>query len=142
MSRPLMVPFLVLVAVVSWGIWAVALRKAVEAMPPLAAYVIYTVAGVLLIPAYLGLARAWNTPLRYTVIGSAWASLAAILVGIGTLALVYAMRERDTSEVVALTACYPLVTLVLALVFLGESLTVARVFGVLAIAVGAYLLSR
>jgi bacterial/archaeal transporter family protein len=133
---------LVLLAIVSWGIWAFALRKAVGHMPPLAVHVTYSLATVLLVLVYLALARRAAVPLRFPVSGIAWAALAAIVVGVGAVAMMYAMRERDASQIVALTAGYPVVTLVLAVLFLNESLTASRVCGVLAIAAGAYLVSR
>lgn len=133
---------LVVIAVVSWGVWAVALRKAVDLMPPPSAYIVYSIAGLIFVPVYLWLSRVFQMPLRFPLAGTAWAAVASVLVGLGTIALLYAMRERETSDVVALTASYPLVTLVLAVLFLGEALSVSRVIGVLAIAIGAYLLSR
>jgi bacterial/archaeal transporter family protein len=133
---------LVLFATVSWGIWAFALRKAMGHMPPLAVHVAYSLATVLLVPVYLALARRQAVPLRFPVSGIVWAALAASLVGAGVVAMMYAMRARDASQIVALTASYPAVTLLLAVLFLGESLTASRVCGVLTIAAGAYLVSR
>ncbi|HSI03042.1 MAG: EamA family transporter [Myxococcota bacterium] len=134
--------WLVLLATVSWGIWAFALRMAMNTMGPLSVQIVYAIAGVALVPAYWALARYWKEPLTYPLAGSAWATAAAVLVGIGIVALLYAMRSGPSSSAVALTATYPAVTLVLAVLFLGESITLTRVAGVAAIAVGAYLVSR
>jgi transporter family protein len=134
--------WLVIVATVSWGVWAFALRKAVSHMPPLAAQVVYALATVALVPIYLGLAKGWGVALRFPTAGIAWAVGAAALVGLGGISLMYAMGGSNTSSVVALTASYPVVTLVLAVLFLGEPLNWTRACGVVAIAVGAYLVSR
>lgn len=132
----------VILATVSWGIWAFALRKAVSHMPPLAAYVAYGLTSLLLVPVYVLFARAWNSPLKFPLAGTAWSVAAATLVAFGVVAMMYAMRGEDASKVVALTASYPLVTLLLAVVFLEESFTATRAVGILAIAAGAYLVSR
>jgi transporter family protein len=133
--------WLVLLATVSWGIWAFALRMAMNHMGPLSVQIAVSVATVILVPAYWALARVWKEPLTYPLVGSAWATAAGVLVGIGIVALLYVMRTQPSSSAVALTATYPVVTMVLAVIFLGESVSVARVCGVAAIAVGAYLVS-
>lgn len=134
--------WLVLLATVSWGVWAFALRMAMNTMGPLSVQIVYAVAGVALVPGYWALARAWKEPLAYSLPGSAWTVTAAVLVGIGIVAMMYVMRSEPASSAVALTATYPVFTLVLAVLFLGESVTMSRVAGVAAIAVGAYLVSR
>jgi drug/metabolite transporter (DMT)-like permease len=114
---------------------------AMNHMSPLAVQVVYGVATVLAVPAYWGLARTWQEPMRFPAVGTVWATIAATLVGIGVIALLYVMREQPSSQAVALTATYPVVTMVLAVLFLGEQITVPRLCGVAAIAVGAYLVS-
>ena len=131
-----------MLATVCWGIWGFALKKAIQHMPPLAAYIVFGSMGIILVPVYATMARRWNIPLKFPPIGSAWIVLAAIAVGIGTVSLLYAMREREASTVVALTGAYPIVTLGLSVLLLGEALTVSKMGGVAAIGLGVYLLTR
>ena|SRR5688572_20095189 len=132
----------VIVATLSWGFWAFALKKAVDEMSPLAAWVAYGCTLVLLVPVALLLGRLWGISLRYPTQGTAWAVAAAVFVGIGVFALLSAMRGGEASQTVALTATYPAVTLVLCIVFLREPLTMSRALGVVVLCAGAYLVSR
>ncbi len=60
---------------------------------------------------------------------------------LGQLALFKALKFGEASRVVPIAACYPLVTVILAALFLGERLTVPKCAGVLCIVVGIGLIS-
>ena len=60
---------------------------------------------------------------------------------LGQLALFKALKFGEASRVVPIAASYPLVTVILAALFLGEKLTVPKVAGVLCIVVGIGLVS-
>lgn len=75
------------------------------------------------------------------VAGTGWAILSASLV-IGALILFYlALGTGEASKVVPVSAAYPAVTLVLSAVFLSESLSLARVAGVMLVVGGVVLLT-
>jgi transporter family protein len=132
----------VIVATLSWGFWAFALKKAVNEMSPLAAWVAYGCTLVLLVPVALVVGRLSGIPMRFPWQGTAWAVAAAAFVGLGVFALLSAMRGGEASQTVALTATYPVVTLVLAILFLREPFTMSRALGVVVLCAGAYLVSR
>jgi len=133
---------LLVVSTLAFGVWGFLLKKAVVEMPPLAAYVAFAATNVILIPSYFLLARAWETPLKFPGIGIAYSAGASLAVAIGTIALLYAMRTRDAGVAVAFTASYPVITMLLGVVLLSEPITVPRVAGVSAIAIGAVLVTR
>lgn len=60
---------------------------------------------------------------------------------LGQLALFKALKFGEASRVVPIAAAYPLVTVILAVAFLGEKLTVPKCAGVLCIVVGIGLIS-
>ena len=60
---------------------------------------------------------------------------------LGQLALFKALKFGEASRVVPIAASYPLVTVILAALFLGEKLTAPKVAGVLCIVVGIGLVS-
>ncbi len=133
---------LIVVATISWGVWGFALKKAVAHMPPLSAYVVLAATNIALVPLYVLLARAFGTKLDFVTGGVVWAAAAAFAVGIGSVAMLYAMKTSDASSTVAMTAAYPVVTLLLAVLFLNEPITATRVAGVGLVAAGAVLLGR
>jgi transporter family protein len=76
--------------------------------------------------------------------GGALALLAgtAILTAGSFPLLIYALRHADASRVAPITATYPLVTVILSVLLLGEALTRQRVIGVVCIVAGVVLVSR
>ncbi len=136
------IPALLVLSTLAFGVWGFLLKKAVLAMPPLAAYAAFGATNLVLLPLYFLLARAWGIPLRFPTVGIAYAAGAAVSVAGGTIALLYAMRTRDAGEAVALTGSYPVITMVLGALLLSEPITVTRVAGVAAIATGVVLVTR
>ena len=60
---------------------------------------------------------------------------------IGGLFLFYlALEDGETTRVVFVTAAYPAVTVLLAVFFLGETLTAAKIAGSLLVLAGVFLL--
>ena len=94
----------------------------------------YAVAGVALMALR-------GTRLHLTVDGG-FAAVAGVLAVVG-LALIFLAPERgDVSQVIPFSSAYPLITLILAAVFLSERITVARSIGSSLVVVGVILLSR
>lgn len=59
---------------------------------------------------------------------------------VGHLLYYYALKGGEASEVVPVTSIYPLIALVLAVVFLGEKATLQKVAGAVLIVVGVFLI--
>ena len=74
--------------------------------------------------------------------GVFWAFLTGILCGVGNLAFFQALVKGGKASVVApVTALFPMVTVLLALVFLGERLGKVQWLGLMLAFVAIYLLS-
>ena len=72
-----------------------------------------------------------------------WAIAGGLLNGLGVLATLAAYRRGGKASVVTpLAAIYPMVTVVLAVVFLGERLVAVQIGGILLALIGGVLLSR
>jgi transporter family protein len=70
-----------------------------------------------------------------------WAALSALIV-VGSLILLYvALGNGEASKIIPISAAYPAVTLVLAGVFLSESISLIKVGGLLAVLGGVVLLT-
>ena len=60
---------------------------------------------------------------------------------IGNFAYMKALKEAEASQVTPVTACYPLVAVAVAIIFLGERLTPMKLLGGILIVVGVVLVS-
>lgn len=60
----------------------------------------------------------------------------------GVFAYLRAMSAEEASKIVPLSSTYPLITLILAVLFLGESFSYVKLAGTFLIIVGVYLISR
>jgi uncharacterized membrane protein len=80
----------------------------------------------------------WNLSAKDSILGIA----VGLLMAIGTLALFAALRRGKASIVTPLTALYPLITVVLAVVFLNEHLNVTKVTAIAVALIAAVALGR
>ena len=80
-----------------------------------------------------------NLPLAPVI----WAIAGGLLNGLGVLATLAAYRRGGKASVVTpLAAVYPMVTVILAVVFLGEKLAAVQIAGIALALIGGVLLSR
>ena len=73
--------------------------------------------------------------------GTWWAAVAATLAIGGLIALYVALGTGEAGKVVPVSAAYPAVTLVLAAIFLSESLSLARVGGTALVIAGVVVIT-
>lgn len=81
-----------------------------------------------------------RTEVRYAE-GTAWAMLSGALAITGLIMLSVALGRGQASTVTAVSAAYPAVTLLLAVAFLAEGLSVARAVGVGLVICGVIVLT-
>lgn len=79
---------------------------------------------------------------REDKIGVSLAFLSGLITAIGSVSFYFLITRKEASAVVPLTALYPALTVVLAIIFLHESITVAKIFGVIFSLIAIYLLSK
>ncbi len=134
-----------LIAMAAWGSAAIFDKLALNAMrgvSPLAAVVvrmIFAVAAVCVIGAFTGAAEDAMAMEPVTFVYLALSALFGAV--IGQVAYYYAANAGEVSKVVAFTAGYPLVTVVVAISLLGESLTWLKVAGTLMTVAGLFVLT-
>lgn len=112
---------------VMWGLWGFFAKLATNYIPPMDAY-IFEISGMLLV----GIVTISLLRFRPTghPQGMLFATLAGIVVGIGTILFFFAVSRGRSSVVVTVTALYPLVTLLLGFLFLQEPLTMKQLIGI------------
>jgi uncharacterized membrane protein len=118
-----------LVALVSWGVWTIIPKLIGEALTAAQSQALSTV-GLLPVMAALVLSPKRAAPGRARR-GIASAVTAGVLAGLGNVAYYHALNlGGKASTVTPLSALYPLVTVVLALVLLGERLNRSQTAGI------------
>jgi bacterial/archaeal transporter family protein len=135
-----------LATIVLWGTWGLVSKIASAGVDAYANQLLYT-AGILPLLAF----AAWTVWKRRGVagerregrrIGVFWAFLTGILGGVGNLAFFQALVKGGNASVVApVTALFPVVTVLLALIFLKERLGGVQWLGLALAFVAIYLLS-
>lgn len=67
--------------------------------------------------------------------------LTGLATGFGTLAFIYALQRGPTVPILMITALYPLITLILTILFLNQSITLKQGLGVFFSILAIYLLT-
>ena len=128
--------FSALLAMIIYGFWGFFPKIAVSYISPQSALV-YEVAGAILVGLFVLFLIKFN--LQHHPKGILFAMLTGIAGMTGTLFFFTAAQKGKISIVVGLTALYPLITVLLAVIFLREPLTLKQIIGLL-LACGAILL--
>jgi len=79
---------------------------------------------------------------RENKIGTGLAILAGIVGSFGLIGYYLLLTKEEASTIVPLTALYPALTAVLAIIFLHESITPTKLLGIILSLIAIYLLSR
>ena len=132
----------VAIAIVAWGLWAVFEKLAVQNMSPLlvqltSAYVYSAFAPIM----YLAM-KARNVNFDWNTKGVIWTTAAVTASTTACYAFLYAIQHRPANVVVAWTQTYPVVSLFLCWLVLGESLTWSKLLGAFFIIMGAVFMGR
>jgi transporter family protein len=129
-----------LIAVGFWGFWGLYAKLASRSLTPHNLFLLAFVGNLLVFPVFLALFAneirfAWRNVDCYH------AMLSGVVGALGTLFFYLAVSKGEASRVVAVTAMYPVLTVILAALLLRESLTPQKAVGVLCALVALILLS-
>jgi transporter family protein len=122
-----------------WGAYGIAAKIAVHEIG-LQVLIWSQVASLALFPAYFFLFKEL-LPIKIDGAGIAWALGAGVLGVAGSVILYVLLRDAPASVVIPISALYPVVTVVLAFIFLREELSLARVAGIALAVIAIWLLS-
>jgi transporter family protein len=117
-----------LLALVTWGLWGFFPKLAVNYISPKDA-LIYDALGTGISGVLIALCIGGRP--APSLAGATFAALTGLTAILGGLFYLYAAREANISVVVVLTALYPIVTVLLAAIFLKESLTQRQILSLL-----------
>ena len=124
--------------VVTWGLWGVFSKLASNYSKPKQALLFQTVGVLAFAIVVLFMERfrfEWSLP------GFSWAALGGFFAFVGFLTFFAALDTGKASTVVTLSALYPLVTILLSVSFLHETLTARQGIGIAVALVASVLLA-
>jgi bacterial/archaeal transporter family protein len=128
-----------LLALVLWGLWGVFSKIAATHLPSWVIFLVeiwvYLVVGGFI----WGLLR---TPVAWTVPGAAAAVAAGLAGGFALFFFLKALASGPAGVVVPLTSLYPVVTVLLGLIFLHEGLNLRHLTGIILAAAAVWLLAQ
>lgn len=116
-----------LLAMVSWGLWAVLANQATRSLEPTVAMILSYVAALAVALGYVGTASGYASLSRT---GIAYALAAGVFSGIGAIAFYAGLEAGRTGIVTTVSALYFVVAAILGILLLGESLTWANALGI------------
>ena len=143
LEKRLLPPWLAycLLTIVFWGLWGVQSKLILEEISSLSNQVLFTPGLMMLVGLlWLRLRKSRSTVTGSLKLGIFFAFLTGVCGGVGNIAFFEALTNgRQASIVVPLTALYPMVTVLLAMIFLGEKMNRYQWVG-LGLAIGAIII--
>lgn len=128
----------VVLTTVLWGLLGIFEKRSLEFARPFEAYLVLSVWKVVLCLAVVAFFRA--RAVAFTIGKPAtwgWSWLSALLVATGNIAFIVALTASPAGYLIVMTACYPLVMYVCAVLFLKERINLVRAAGIALIVLGA-----
>lgn len=128
-----MATLLMVVIIICWGIWGFAEKKALEHGTPwqtlFVSLVFKTIFSLPLITLiFYFIAGAEGFSIKQPV--WTWMLVAVLTNGVAIIVIRFVLKKWGAGIVIALTAVYPIVTTILAFVFLKEHLALNQIFGI------------
>lgn len=136
-----MVFWLAIFGMICWGIAPIFAKIGLSQVNPMAGLTLRTLIAAVLVSSWVGMSGSF-TQVRSIPVDS-WILLAAeaiLATLIGDLAYYAAIKHGQVSVVSVIMASSPLVTMLCACAFLGESLTIMRICGAALIILGIILI--
>lgn len=141
--RPQLTKILLLsITIISWGLWAFLQKIALQRLHPIQMLMIGCIVGCVLLPVYALALKQHNTPLSFHFGTALLVAVASLASAIGTVAYIYGIRSGELGTIAVLSCTYPVLTFILAVMFLGEAITVSKIIGILFVLFGVFVLGR
>ncbi len=129
-----------IIAMILWGFWGLALKLAVRGSDHTTAYFLTSLASFsLALLIYLTSNPSRNSDPSPT--GILFAILAGLTTSLGSLLVYKALEKGPTQLVIVISGLYPLITVLLSTLVLGEQLTPHRIAGIVMAVIAIIILS-
>jgi bacterial/archaeal transporter family protein len=131
--------FYALLCILSWGVWGGLAKLGADQMTPMQMQVLFTIG---MFPVVLAALIQLRWKVEADRLGVTYGIMNGVFTGLGLLAYYAAMAKGKASIVGPVTALFPLLTVVLALVLLKERMNKVQTAGVFVALVSIFILSR
>lgn len=131
---------LLMLATILWGIWGIADKLALEQAHPFTVQWMYAVPYVIAIPVFFWLSFRTQPENNFDMTTFFWAVVASVSSIMALALMLFAMRSQPASLAVAITAVYPLVTMLIAVFLKMETFSVQKLVGMVLIIGGLVVL--
>jgi uncharacterized membrane protein len=131
----------VIIAFLCWGFWGIFDKKALRHSASQDVIVIHYILHGVQIPIIIAILNVIHPGWSLNGQVLFWSGLAAITYAIATIAYLTAMGKSDASYVLGTSACYPVISTALAVLFLGEKLILSRLIGAAVVCLGVFAIS-
>jgi transporter family protein len=132
--------FLVSIVIVGWGLWGFFGKLATERIGT-QTLIWSTIISLVFFIGYL-LTSKEIPPFKTPVNGIVFALLTGISISIGSIAYYILLKKEPAGEVVTITALYPIVTILLSVLFLKEKVTITQTAGFILALISIYLINK
>lgn len=132
--------FQIALTIIAWGLWGIFDKLALEKSEPKDVFLVTALLAIPQVPLVMLLLHWLQGQWQLTFDIFLLAGASTVVSSIGMALYLDAMKRADTSVVLGLTAGYPLVTQVLAVLSMGESFSTMRAVGAVLIAVGIVII--
>lgn len=129
--------YLIILTILGWGIGSFFYKPANDQMHPFMVTSIATCMYILATPIIFFFIKFDKT---ITFNGFLCTLVGTVMMGIGSLAYYFAIKKGGVGIVAFATSFYPIVTLILSYLFLGETITFKNVCGMLLAFLGIYFM--
>ena len=131
--------FYALLCILSWGVWGGLAKLGADEMTPMQMQVLFTIG---MLPVVLAALIQLRWKVEADGLGATYGIMNGVFTGLGLLAYYAAMAKGKASIVGPVTALFPLLTVVLALVLLKERMNKVQAAGMFVALVSIFILSR
>jgi len=133
--------FLIVISIVCWGAWAVAEKISLKYMSPLMVIIVGMYVYSSIAPLLFLYMKSKGMPTDWDLRGIVWAIITTLLSTVAGLSFIHLIQRAHVHTAVGFTSIYPILTFVLCAIFLGEPVTVLKLFGIITIVAGTMMLS-
>jgi transporter family protein len=132
------------IAILSWGLGAIFDKLTLRYLDALPAFYGRTMIMIVFFLLFIltRFSKTVNDLVRAPRISLLYISLSVIVSMLGVYTYLKAMSFSDASKIVPLSSTYPLVTFIVAVLFLGESFSFNRFLGTVFVISGVFLISK
>ena len=124
-----------------WAIWPLVMKSASKSISPLMIQIVIAYVHSMLAPIMFLYMKASGVIADWSPKGVVLAGLACVLTTTASLSFSTALQRAPIHLVMGFVSIYPALTFALSTIFLGETVTIMKFFGIIVIGLGALMLS-